>query len=442
MDAVLVRFPHVDPLLIKCGDAQVYAMLSTYTVGEARSIVRQARRPNGYEAFRLLNVRFNPSTMWRQRADLMKITNPQAGISLEKLAAEVVSWENLIVQYESRPGAERVSDAMRMAALVRMAPQALKQHLHMSAARYTTYMELREEIMSYIEQVTPAAHTTMDVGSVGVVKGGGCFICGGPHLQRDCKKSKGKGKDGSKGKAAGGKDGFKGKGKSHEKGGKGAVKGSGKKGGGKEGTCYNCGKPGHTRDQCWSRVKALNALESQETDPLMSQLQSSFAKAAAEEYARRRGESSSPLLPQQQQSGFPSSPVRSSAPSSTMPPASMGSLVVKQLCAMSWNRSRQQQQEEEEASSSHTSEVRRMRWPTVPIGSDRGMEMCKIVQITVDSGAAASVAPPDIFEHEEQLAPDNGLSFLSANGQVVPELYRVKPIVMGLSFRWRTCIRS
>ena len=29
-----------------------------------------------------------------------------------------------------------------------------------------------------------------------VVKGGGCFICGGPHLQRDCKKGKGKGKDG------------------------------------------------------------------------------------------------------------------------------------------------------------------------------------------------------------------------------------------------------
>ena len=82
-----------------------------------------------------------------------------------------------------------------------------------------------------------------------------------------------------------------------------------------------------------------------------------------------------------------------------MPPASMGSLVVKQLCAMSWNRSRQQQQQEEEASSSHTSEVRRMRWPTVPIGSDRGTEMCKIVQITVDSGAAASVAPSEVFEH-------------------------------------------
>ena len=94
MDAVLVRFARVDPLLIKYGDTQVYAMLSTYTVGEARSIVRQARRPN-----RLLNVRFNPnpSTIGRQRADLMKITNPQAGVSLEKLVAEVVSWENLIV---------------------------------------------------------------------------------------------------------------------------------------------------------------------------------------------------------------------------------------------------------------------------------------------------------------------------------------------------------
>ena len=228
---LLVKFPALDPLLVQYGDTQIYAVLSSYTSGEARSLVRQARRPNGYEAFRLLNARFNPSTIGRQRADLMRITNPQANIGMDRLAAEVVNWENLIVQYESRPGSERVSEGMKMAALVHMAPSALKQHLHMNAARYTTYLELREEIMGYIEQVSPAATSTMDVGSVGVVKGGGCFICGGPHLQRDCKKGKDKGKGGFKGKGPGTWN--KGKGKGGDKGGgKGAGKG-GKKGSGK-----------------------------------------------------------------------------------------------------------------------------------------------------------------------------------------------------------------
>ena len=222
---LLVKFPALDPLLVQYGDTQIYAVLSSYTSGEARSLVRQARRPNGYEAFRLLNARFNPSTIGRQRADLMRITNPQANIGMDRLAAEVVNWENLIVQYESRPGSERVSAGMKMAALVHMAPSALKQHLHMNVARYTTYLELREEIMGYIEQVSPAATSTMDVGSVGVVKGGGCFICGGPHLQRDCKKGKDKGKGGFKGKGPG--TWSKGKGKGGDKGG---GKGAGKVG--------------------------------------------------------------------------------------------------------------------------------------------------------------------------------------------------------------------
>ena len=64
---VLLHFPHLDPLLVQYADTHVYAMVTTYTLGEAR-------RPNGFQAFRLLQIRFNPVTIGRQRADLMKIT--------------------------------------------------------------------------------------------------------------------------------------------------------------------------------------------------------------------------------------------------------------------------------------------------------------------------------------------------------------------------------
>ena len=59
----------------------------------------------------------------------MKIANPQESISLDKLSAEIVSWENRIVDYEARPNAEKVSDAMKMAALIHMAPAKLREHL-------------------------------------------------------------------------------------------------------------------------------------------------------------------------------------------------------------------------------------------------------------------------------------------------------------------------
>ena len=215
-----VKFPMLDPTLLAYAESNVYAMLSSYTSGEARSLVRQARRPNGMEAFRLLQIRFNPVTIGRQRAHLMKIANPQENIALDKLAAEVVAWENRIVDYEARPGSEKVSEQMKMAALIHMAPNKLREHLQLNAGRFVNYVDLREEVFSYLDQVAPVSQTTMDVGSLSTTKG--CYNCGGPHLARDCK-SKGKGKS-KNGKGKGGKDGFgkgKMKGKSFGKDGKG-----------------------------------------------------------------------------------------------------------------------------------------------------------------------------------------------------------------------------
>ena len=106
-----------------------------------------------------------------------------------------------------------MSDSMRMAALIHMCPAKLQEHLQLNAVRFTTYLELREEVFTYLDQVAPVTATTMDVGSLDKR---GCFLCGGPHLQRDCK-SKGNGKKGAKRKDGKGKSkdgGGKGKGKS------------------------------------------------------------------------------------------------------------------------------------------------------------------------------------------------------------------------------------
>lgn len=52
------------------------------------------------------------------------------------------------------------------------------------------------------------------------------------------------------------------------------------------------------------------------------------------------------------------------------------------------------------------------------------------ILVTVDSGAAASVCPAHTFEDYDHEAPDPGVTFLSANGQLVPEMAKVVPVVV------------
>ena len=408
------KFAHMDQVLLAYAESNVFAILSTYTAGEARSLVRQAKRPNGMEAFRLLQVRFNPTTIGRQRAHLMKITNPQENVALDKLAGEVVAWENRIVDYEARPGAEKVSEAMKMAALIHMSLTTLRQHLQLNAGRFLSYIDLREEVFSYLDQVAPASQATMDIGSLDKSKG--CYTCGGPHLQRDCPQGAKGGK--SKGKFAKGKNGKdgqkgKGKGKSFGKDAKGGKKG-GKKGKG-PGVCSNCGKTGHSYESCWSKPKALNSV-----DPKLAELQSTYAKAALEDYKRISGGASSsgqaPTISILRPPSQPTSPV---SPQSVPPAAPVGSLLVRSLCALS---RRAMSITESIFGSSAASAVQRHLSRLVASPGQ--------ILVTVDSGAAASVCPAGVFDHWPREDGEEGLSFQAADGSIVPELYKVRPLVV------------
>eukprot|EP00435_Cladocopium_sp_Y103_P060831 s663_g22.t1 len=379
------KFPHVDASLMAYAESNIYGILSSYTGGEARSLAE---------------------------GSFDEDHKPARG----HWVGQAGTWENRIVDYEVRPGAEKVSDAMRMAALVHMCPNKLREHLQLNAGRFTNYVDLREEVFSYLDQVAPAAQTTMDVGSIDKSKG--CFVCGGPHLARDCPKAgeKGKGK-GSKGKS-GGKGGgkSKGKGKSGGKDGKGQ---KGKKGGGK-GACSNCGKMGHSYEQCWSKPKALNAV-----DPKLAQMQSAYAKAALEDYKRISGNGAAsshqgPGVPQPPTTPMsPVSPISPQSPPQPASAASVGSLVIRSLCALSRRMA-------DVASTIFDNSMPAMvRTRVRPIVARAGE-----VLATMDSGAAASVCPPSMFGQCEQIQPEVGLNFQSADGSLVPELYKVRPLVM------------
>ncbi|CAJ1331146.1 unnamed protein product, partial [Effrenium voratum] len=199
---LLAQFLHLDRTLVEYTDSNLYAMLTTYTAGEARSLVRQAKRPNGVEAFRLLQVRFNPLTIGRQRAHLTRITNPPESVPLAQLFSEIIAWENRIMQYESKPGADVVSESLRMATIVAMCPAKLKEHLQMNASRYSRYAEIREEIFTFLDHVHGITSTPMDIGSLGKAQSKGGIRKGPKGGQGKSGKGRGFGKE-AKGKKGG-----------------------------------------------------------------------------------------------------------------------------------------------------------------------------------------------------------------------------------------------
>ena len=435
-DAVKRHFPDVDPLLIDYADSNIYACLSSYTGGEPKALVKQARRPNGFEAWRKLHARFNPATVGRQRASLTRITSPPENVPLGQLGGEIIAWENRIIEYEARPGSDVVSENLKIATVIAMCPGKLREHLNLNSHRFKTYQDIREEIFGYLETTYQVSSTAMDLGAV-IRKKGPCWICGGEHLAFECRKGGGKGK--GKGAKGSGKFGdSKGKDTSTGKsGGKG--KGGGKPGGGGKGAgkgkpaatsttayCPFCRKLGHSKEQCWHKPKSLASI-----DPQLSALQSAFAKAAMEVYQNQQSSSSQSVpvqLVQSTSTGLSSAPAQTTAtPSSTAAAkaaaaASTAGAPVSHLQVRRLNslyvylpgRESVNSLTSAPSASSHSA----------PAGSYR-------VQATLDSGAAASVAPKQAFPDYPIRATESsegGLAYAAANGGLVHDEGRVEPV--------------
>ena len=234
-------------------DAQVYALLQTLCEREAFSIVRSSGKNRGFESWRKLLRRFDPTTGGRRRAMLRHILNPNKITKIEELSAALEQWEELVRQYESRKKADgtrhQLDEEIKVSVLEHLCPPEIERHLQLNRTRYSNYTDVRQELVTYLE--TKLGSKIKNFTLTGGDNGGpqpmdvGAFEKGG--------KSKGK----HKGKKGDGK-----KGNSKGKGGKGSPKGKGGKNSGGSGgsgkgsketrACHNCGKTGHLQKDCWS----------------------------------------------------------------------------------------------------------------------------------------------------------------------------------------------
>jgi hypothetical protein len=262
-------------------NSQFFSCLRNLTDGTPFTYVDNADHGNGFEAWRSLHKKYDPSTGGRKKVMLNALIRPDRA-TYEQMAGALERWKALRARYEKKRDQhgrrENLAESIAMNALENLVPKDLEQHLLMNHARLLNFDAYESEISLFVEAKTGAkmkvghdfskddgGAVPMDVGSLiasvqnikeisALVKGWGkgkggnggggkfegtCHNCGKKgHKSPDCWAAVGKGS------GSGGKGGKEGKG------------GKGGKGGGKgrfEGTCNNCGKAGHKSADCWSK---------------------------------------------------------------------------------------------------------------------------------------------------------------------------------------------
>ena len=216
-------------------DGQLYTVLTQLTEGEPFDITRNCGEGHGYEAWRRLARRYDPSTGGRKKNLLNQILRVPRS-DLKSLSRDIERWEDQVRNYERRKGADgsrlQLQDDIKCAALEGMCPESLEQHIQMNSHRLLTYSAVRQEVASYLEtKIGTQLGQSSDQSGGG---GGGRGRRGENDMDMSSLRATGGGKN------SGGKGGGK--------------SGSGKPTGKArfEGECNNCHKKGHKAADCWA----------------------------------------------------------------------------------------------------------------------------------------------------------------------------------------------
>ena len=273
--------------LSRGGDYLNYVLIHGTKLGtEANNYVRRLQRStNGFEALRLMRLRFSGGQMLQNYQLLRDILNPKFSESQQHF--QYRQWLESLSRYELE-SRHPLDDNLKIATLVNGLRGNLQQHLLLSVKPTSTWQNVREIVENYYSSTFVPNPTTGHIAYLahgspeeqlnyvkGRRKGKGKGKGKGGKGKKGGDYHKGKGKNKGKGKTG---DHNKGKGKGYNKGGKGYYqgwsswsqggynnnnnnnnnnnKGQGKsKGkGGKAGAttqCHICKKFGHVAANCW-----------------------------------------------------------------------------------------------------------------------------------------------------------------------------------------------
>ena len=286
-DLWVARMANTHGITVIGKSRELFRALKSLTEGEARMVVQGVKEERGFEAWRLLHMRYGLSTAAKQgqvMADVISIVQKPSK-SPSETRARVIELERRVRVAEDVTG-KPLDDSHVKSVLAAVLDAVTRAHTtHLLGSRFT-YQDLKRGVLEFAANnsaagvVKPADHSPMDIGALGetnmdesgtqqseweesgeqinaVGPSTQCYNCKGyGHVSAQCPSAKGKGKGPSAQPGA-----AKGKGKNHF--GKGQAKGGNKgkgKGGPINGSCWTCGGP-HFQQNCPVAAKGAKGFQ-------------------------------------------------------------------------------------------------------------------------------------------------------------------------------------
>lgn len=341
---------------------ELFNLLTLYLSGEPLQMMHNCNF-NGLEAWRRLAKRYSPSTPLRAMQLMLQIISPERTKELKNVQAHIDRWEAKVLALE-RDFRETLSERMKSAILISTLPNEIRDAILQQPEKFELYQPTKERVVTMVEaKLAIKSPDEMDVDGV--------------TAHEDCHHEdvQAVGKGGIYCFRCGGQGHIaakcatpeppKGKGKGGQKGGGKDSKGKGKGGKGEwTGYCSYCGKRGHGPKDCWTRQKDEEGGDQRRSGGL----------ASVEEDDRSRGGDYDDI------NGFDIANLDVDMSKKAMPDCNM---------------------------------------------VDKGREKVNKGRITIDSGAAESVIPPDMLEEvpiQESAGSRSGLYYIAANGGKMPNV--------------------
>ena len=149
--------------------AELYQVLTMMTNGEAKTIVKRDDSKDGIKAWTSLVSRFDKRSMGRAFRELRECMYPTSCKDLRELTASIGLWEDKWKRMvRNSGGGGQVPEVWRMAAMLEICPQDVKETMLMKLDEVKGYQTLKEKILTWVTNRVEqgVGPVLVDVGAV------------------------------------------------------------------------------------------------------------------------------------------------------------------------------------------------------------------------------------------------------------------------------------
>ena len=128
---------------------KLYAVLTSYLRGRCAGLVRSfSTSRDGFRLWRALVNEFEPPSRQRSLAIAQALATYPTFDNKKSALENVLTYESLVQTFEELSG-QKYPEELKAATLIRCSEARLREHLQLTVTEGTSYIQLREAVLSY-----------------------------------------------------------------------------------------------------------------------------------------------------------------------------------------------------------------------------------------------------------------------------------------------------